>query len=352
MSGKALVVGVTGAVALRLVERLLSDGWRVIGLCRYPPDPSPFVGVEFVRADLLDAADCARALRSRPDVTHVFYTARAKHGETGTESIPENVAMLAATLDALLPVARSLRHVHLVEGGKWYGLHLGPMLHVPAHEDDPRPATPNFYHAQEDLLRERQRGARWTWSASRPNILSDFVPGRARNLPPVIGAYAAVLRELGQPLHFPGSIARWQAMMEVTDATLLADAIAFVATQPRAANRAYNVSNGDVLTWARLWPRIAESFGMRVGDVGSSSFVASMGDQEPVWQRVVQRYGLVPSRLADVAAFAYGDFVFGLGHDLASSTARLRQAGFATTLDSEAMMLRQLASYRAAKILP
>lgn len=350
MIGKALVVGATGAVALRLVERLLTEGWTVVGLCRTPPTTSPSTQLAYVQADLYDAADCVRALAGHADVTHVVYTARAKHGETGTESIPENAAMLAATLDAVLSTARDLAHVHLVEGGKWYGLHLGPYP-TPAYEDE-RPATPNFYHAQEDLLRERQRGQPWTWSASRPNILCDFVPGRARNLTSVLGAWAAILRELGEPLHFPGSPARWHALMEATDGTLLANAIAFVSTHPAAANRAYNVTNGDVFRWERVWPRIAAHFGMRCGDVRPASLEASMRDMEPAWQRVVQRHALRPSRLADVAAFAFGDFVFRLDHDMMSSTTRIRQAGFHEVVDSEAMFLRQLAQYREARILP
>lgn len=347
----ALVVGATGASAYRLVEHLLADGWSVVGVCRQPPAVSPSPRLSFRRADLFDAANCAQALRDCVDVTHVFYTARAKHGESGTESIPENVAMLASALDAIVPVARALEHVHLVEGGKWYGLHLGAVP-IPMREDGPRPAEPNFYHAQEDLLRERQRGQRWTWSASRPNIFCDFVPGRARNLPTVLGTYAAVLRELGAPLDFPGSERRWNAVMEVTDCTLHARAMHFMATDPRVANEAFNVANGDAFRWRDVWPRIAAHYGMRVGAVRRTSMAAFMRDQEDVWQAVVQRHALAPSNLADLAAFAYGDFVLGLDHDILSSTAKLHAAGFTETLDSPAMLLRQLAQYRDARILP
>lgn len=336
---------------MRLVERLLAHGWGVVGLCRHPPVASPASRLTYVKADLFDAADCANALRDYAHVTHVFYTARAKHGESGTESIPENAAMLTATLDAVLPAARDLRHVHLVEGGKWYGLHLGPFA-TPAREDDPRPAMPNFYHAQEDLLRARQQHEPWTWSASRPNILCDFAPGRARNLTSVLGAYAAILEELGMPLHFPGNAARWHALMEATDATLLADALCFIATDPRAANRAFNVSNGDVFRWEHAWPRLAAHFGMQPGDVRPMSLEAFMQDKEPVWQSVVRRRGLKPSRLDQVAAWAFGDFVFRMDYDLMLATTRLRQAGFHEVLDTEDMLLRQLAQYREAKILP
>ena len=54
----------------------------------------------------------------------------------------------------------SLKHVHLVEGGKWYGLHIGQML-SPTRESDPRHMPPNFYYDQQDLLvlfRHRQHG--------------------------------------------------------------------------------------------------------------------------------------------------------------------------------------------------
>ena len=351
MSSTALVVGATGAVALRLVERLLDQGWAVVGLCRHPPAASPSSRLTYRQADLFDAADCTAALRDCADVTHVFYTARATHGESGTESIPENVAMLDATLDAVLPAARDLRHVHLVEGGKWYGLQLGPFA-TPAREDDPRPATPNFYHAQEDLLRARQRHEAWTWTASRPNILCDFAPGRARNLTSVLGAYAAVLDEMGMPLHFPGNPARWHALMEATDATLLSGAIHFIATDPRAANQAFNISNGDVFRWEHAWPRLAAHFGMRPGEVRPVNLEAFMRDKEPVWQRVVQRHHLVPSRLDDVAAWAFGDFVFRLDYDIMSSTTKLRHAGFPEVVDSEDMFLRQLVRYRNARLLP
>lgn len=352
MKRTALVVGATGAAAKRLVERLLADpDWSVIGLCRYPPARSGSARLTFLRADLMDPHDCARALRGCDGITHVFYTARAKHGESGSESIDENLAMLRNALDAILPVARRLDHVHLVEGGKWYGLHLGPYA-TPAREDDPRVDGSNFYYAQEDLLKERQREAPWSWSASRPNVICDFAPGRARNLPSVLGAYAAVLRELAMPLHFPGNATRWHALMEVTDAVHYANATAFIATDPRAANRAFNVSNGDLFRWERLWPRIAEHFGMPVGDVRPVSLQAHMRDKEPAWQRVVRRYGLLPSRLDDVAAWAFGDFVFGLDYDVVSSTTRLREAGFHDVVDSEAMFIRHLVQYRAARVLP
>ena len=348
----AVVAGATGASAKRLVEVLLADpDWTVLGLCRHPPATPASARLAYVCADFADAAGTAAALRGCADVTHVFYTARAAHGEGGIESVDENTALFANLLDAVLPVARGLEHVHLVEGGKYYGLHLGPYP-TPAGEDDPRPAVPNFYYDQEDLLRARQFGQRWTWSASRPNVLCDFAPERARNLVPLIGAYAAVLAELGEPLHFPGRPGCWEALTEVTDATHFARAVAFLATRPAAANRAYNLTNGDLFRWQRLWPRLARHFGMAMGDVRPALLTELMADKDPVWQKVVARHRLAPSHLADVAVWGLGDFLFRQEYDVVSSLTRLRQTGFAGAVDTEAMFIAHLNCYRAARILP
>jgi len=161
MSQTTLIAGATGATAKRLVELLIGAGSTVIGVSRNPPAGQG--RLSFVRADLLDPDDSARALRRCRSVTHVFYTGRAKHGEGGIESVAENTAMFRNTLDAIEPAAPDLAHVHLVQGGKYYGAHLGPFP-TPAREDDPRHMLPNFYYDQQDLLAERQRGRRWTWS--------------------------------------------------------------------------------------------------------------------------------------------------------------------------------------------
>ena len=203
MRKTALIAGATGATAKRLVEVLLADpDWSVVGVSRNPPASAE--RLTYIAADLLDPALSKRALAECSGVTHVFYTARAKFGEGGVESVEDNAAMLRNVLDAIEPAARGLAHVHLVEGGKYYGQHLGPYP-TPTREDDPRHMPPNFYYDQQDLLVERQRGKSWTWSASRPNLICDFAPDRARNLVSLIGAYAAHLRGARRAVRLSGT---------------------------------------------------------------------------------------------------------------------------------------------------
>ena len=246
--------------------------------------------------------------------------------------------MLRNVLDAVEAAAPGLEHVHLVEGTKWYGMHIGSMQ-TPAREDDERHMPPNFYYDQEDLLRERQPGRRWTWSASRPNFIYDFAPERPRNLVSTIGAWAAILKELGLPLDFPGRPGNFTALCELTDATQLARAMAWMATAPAARNQAYNVTDGGLIRWRRFWPRLAEHFGMKVGEARPLTLGQWMNDKGPVWDRIVAKHGLEPTRMDDVALWPFADFLWGREQDVISSVLKLRQHGFHDTVDSEEQIL-------------
>ena len=104
------------------------------------------------------------------EATHVFYCALQARPTWAEHNAP-NLAMLVNAVDAIDAASSRLQHVHLAEGTKFYGTHLGP-FRTPAREDDPPHMLPNFYFDQEMWLRERQRGASWSWSALRPQTCS------------------------------------------------------------------------------------------------------------------------------------------------------------------------------------
>jgi nucleoside-diphosphate-sugar epimerase len=351
MPKTALIAGAGGAASKRLIETLTADpDWTVLALARTPRPPAE--RLTWISADLFDAEACRRALAAHRGITHVFYTSRARHGETGVESIPDNVAMLANVLDAVEPVAAALEHVHIVEGTKWYGMHLGPFRTPAPEELDISHLPDNFYYAQQRMVAERQRGKSWAWSASRPTFIYDFAPERARNAITVIGAYAAICRQLGQPLDFLGTEAAFAAKRDLTDASVLAHAMTFIATTPACRNEAFNVANGDVVSWGELWPAIAAHFNMKAGEVKPLRFTDWVRDKDPVWEAVIRRHNLVPTKLDEVADWAFADFHWSQGYDVVSDPAKLRAAGFIETLDSRAMLLSHLTRYREARILP
>lgn len=342
-----LIVGATGAAASRILEQgRAMPGSTVVGLSRNRPDHSG----PWLTADLNSGSGLTEALATRPDITHIVYASRAPHGETGVEDVPGNLRMLRNLVDAVEASLPRLAHIHLVHGGKWYGLHIGP-YRTPAREDDPRHMPPNFYYDQQDFIAVRQEGKAWVWSASRPNFVLDVAPGRARNMVSTLGAYAAICRELRVPFDFPGKPGAWGALHEVTDAKLLAEGVLWMLGEPRCANRAFNLTNGDCFRWCDLWPFLAEQFGLRAGGVRSMSMAHWMADKETVWEAIRQRHGLALP-LDQVASWSFADFFFGMDYDVLASMTAARAAGFTGFVDSWAMFARQIAGYRAAGILP
>jgi hypothetical protein len=138
----------------------------------------------------------------------------------------------------------------------------------------------------------------------------------------------------------------------VTDADLLAKAMLFCATDERAVNAVFNITNGDFFRWQNLWPRFAEFYGMPMGDVQTIPLQAFMADKEPVWRRIVERHGLRPTPYQDIAAWPFADYVFGCDWDVMSDTLKIREAGFDQYVRSDAMFLRLFRQFRELKALP
>lgn len=347
----ALIAGATGVVGRRLAQHLAAQpGWRAIGLARRVPS-EPARGYELRPVDLSDPRAVHALAPGLAGVTHLFYCARYSHSKAEPEPIDLNRDMLRHLVEALEAFSRDLRHVHIVQGSKYYGSELGPYK-TPAKESDPRVLVDNWYYAQQDWLCERARGKAWTYSVSRPHGVCDHDIAIARSMARVIGVYAAISKALGLPLCFPGSDAGYRAMYQCTDAGLLARAIVWMATQPRCAGEAFNVTNGDYMRWMNLWPRFAADFGMALGPVRSVRLAQAMPDKAPVWSRIVAEHGLVPTPYSETALWSYGDFIFNAGYDIMSDTSKLRRFGFWETADTGAMFERLFAHLRGARIIP
>jgi hypothetical protein len=176
------------------------------------------------------------------------------------------------------------------------------------------------------------------------------------NLVPVIGAYAALERERGRPLSFPGGP---PGVHEAVDARLLARALAWAADAPAARGEIFNVTNGDVYSWRDVWPTIAAVFDMDVGEPQPQLLAETMPTRADEWAALVDRYALRSPR--DLGAFvggslAYADILFGsLGRRQVPallSTVKLRQAGFADCIDTEDMLSEWLTRFQRRQLLP
>jgi nucleoside-diphosphate-sugar epimerase len=347
----AVVVGAQGVIGRYIVEKLATlPGWQVVGLSRRRGVDGP--RVRHLQVDLLDPAAAAAKLQALADTTHVFFAA-FQPGAGPAADYAKNVAanrdLLVNSVSALDRASKQLERVMLVTGTKYYGSHLGAFK-TPAREDDPRHAGANYYFDQVDWLTGFQRGKRWHWTELRPQTLCGFAPGTAMSIVPVIALYAAIRKELGLPLAFPGKA--WRTLYQVTESAHFAEAAAWAATEPRCANQAYNITNGDYFRWQHAWPKIAAAFDMPVGEPQPHSLVQFMADKAPLWDAMVKKHGLTPYRFDEIVAWPFGDYVFNCDWDVMSNVTKSRLHGFHAAVDSEEMFVRLLGRFRAERIVP
>jgi nucleoside-diphosphate-sugar epimerase len=363
---KMLVAGASGLIGLATVRHFAAlDGWEVAGVSRRVPAGAG--GATVVPLDLTDLAACRSFAAAHPDVTHLAYAALFElpglmPGWFDEDAIERNTLMLRNLCAALAESAPGLRHVSLMHGTKAYGVHTGiavtPEM-VPLRERLPRIPHRNFYFTQEEYLRREHRD--WELTVFRPTVVYGQAAGNNMNpLLPVL-AYAAVLRERGEPLYRPWPAEGPWRLSEAVDADLVAQAVAWAATSDAARGETFNLTNGDVFTWDGVWPAIAGALGMKPGGHRPVSFVRDVRGWAGEWAAIVDRYDLAAPRELD-AFTGYNSLVYAdqivagarrsAAVPLLNSTVKARLAGFGACADTEDMFRRQIAGLQRARMIP
>lgn len=357
--GHVLVAGATGLVGRAAMEHFARRGYRVTAVSRRrPPDT---YGADFISVDLDDRDACAEVFGGLHDVTQLVFAALYEQpdlvaGWTDDEHIQKNGRMLRNLLEPLDGASDRLANVVLLQGPKAYGVHVRP-IPVGSREDrDELRDLPNFYWEQEDYLRAKQPGRPWGWTVFRPGLVVGHAVGSPMNIVAALGIYGSVLRDAGEPLHFPGGLT---PVIEATDTDLMASAFEWAATSPEARNQVFNITNGDVFTMRAMWPVIAECLGMEAGDDVPLLLSEAMPQRAEAWERVRQRHGLAAPDLASFAgqSFQFADFCLAHGVDTVlepalMSTVKLRRSGFCDVLATDDMFRTWFDRYQRAGLLP
>lgn len=361
-SKKLLLVGASGVVGQAILNHFgtLND-WQVLAVGRRLP--ANCSEENFLRLDLLDRAACATALSALTDITHIIYAAVYEkpgalvEGWRDPDQMAKNDAMLKNLIEGIEQGPSPVEHITLFQGSKAYGSHIEKQVPIPARERSPRHNHANFYWLQEDYIKERQPRSSWSYTILRPRIVFGDALGSNMNPIAAIGVYAAILRHNDQPLHYPGGLPR---INQATDADLIAQACAWAAEATTSRNETFNIDNGDVFVWQNVWPVIAESLSMEVGQAVPCLLDGLLETGAETWKAVVDQYGL--SAPGDIKAFvgqslSYTDFQMGTGkkealNPVLLSTIKIRQAGFHACIDTEDMFRKWFTRYRTQKLLP
>jgi len=353
-----LVAGASGLVGTAAVERFLAEGAEVIAVSRRRPEVNSTRPFRHFALDLTDAEACKAVTDALRDVTHVVFAAVYEMpglvpGWTDPHQMSVNETMLRNVLDVLQ--GSTLCHLSLLQGTKAYGAHLHP-IRVPAREHEPRDPHANFYWIHEDLVRERSQAEGWAFTIWRPQLIVGPNHGVVMNIPPVIGAYAAIRRAEGLPFSFPGG-ASW--VWEAVDTRLLAEAMSWAAEAPTAANETFNITNGEVFEFRDMWPAFATTLGVEIGPDTPMSLAEYLPARAAVWDSVVQDHGLRPIALPELLGEShhYADMCFAHAAEATPvptylSTIKLRQAGFNSACNTEESFCHWLRVLMDRRILP
>ncbi|MBE5319681.1 SDR family oxidoreductase [Pedobacter sp. MR2016-19] len=355
MSKIALVVGASGIAGGNLAEKLISKGWETYGLARNHNLENK--NLKSVAANLLDLHSLKQALKDvKP--THV-YIATWMRNDTEAENIRVN-SLMVRNLLAALSHHNSVKHVALVTGLKHY---LGPfeayakegfLPETPLREEHPRLELENFYYAQEDEVYAAAKRDGFTWSIHRPHTVIGKAVGNAMNMGTTLAVYASICKETGRPFIWPGSAAQWSGLSDVTDARVLAEHLIWASTTEQAQNEAFNIVNGDVFRWSRLWNRLANYFNITpVGFNGPiQSLEKEMAKDAQVWLKIAKKYNLKEKDLSRLATAWHTDLDLSRPIEVMTDMSKSRKLGFTVFQNTEESFYDLFEQLRLAKLIP
>jgi len=358
-----VVAGASGIVGRAALERFAGrEGWDVIGISRRKPVAMPG-GARHLALDLLDREASGRALGDIKADYLLFAALNERDddiraGWTDPAQIAKNEAMFVNILDSLSKTG-ALRHVGIVHGGKAYGVHIpGAKFPIPLYEDQPRYPADNFYHRQEDYVRRVQPGSPWNWTILRACHTYGIAVGGNMDAFLVLVVFAALCREAGQELPMPEG---HSAITEPTDADLIAEALEWSLSEPKARNEIFNINNGDLCADYDIFPIVAREVGVKLGAPRRYKFNAEFDKLAHLWPGMVRKYGLqVPEDLGtllgnsrQVADKWSRDWPpENLLRSGVEATIKIRQAGFHSCMDSRVMLAKYVRRMQELKMVP
>ncbi|KAI4601176.1 hypothetical protein KJ359_012364 [Pestalotiopsis sp. 9143b] len=394
----AIVTGATGILGREIVRELCSrpDEWSKIYTLSRSKKEDFGSRAQHVHVDLSAAAeDIAQELKDIK-ADYVFFAAYLQM-DSDEENTRVNGDMLAAFCKALEinGHASCVKRFVLVCGAKQYGVALGRPK-IPLIEDDPwmpEPSfPPNFYYRQQHILHDFAKENGVEWNVTYPSEVLGFAKGNLMNFASAAALYAAVSKEMGTELVFPGSEDFYQKATVFTDAGLHARFCRWVALEPKAANEAFNVVNGDVESWMNLWPRMAKYFGLTVpadqflrptplaserplvpnppisvhadaiGMKGHTpqSYVrnrinlvkwSQQQNVQAAWKRLSEREG-IDSTAFEKASWAFADFAWGRDYNSVLSMSKARKLGWTGYYDTWENLVNVLDTLKVRKAIP
>jgi len=121
-----------------------------------------------------------------------------------------------------------------------------------------------------------------------------------------------------------------------------------------AANQALNTVNGDVFRWRRMWDVIATDLGVATGPYPghARSLAEEMIGEDERWDAIVERHGLKPTKLTELASWWHTDGDLGREVQTFADMTKSRSLGFYGFRNTRRTFLGLFDRLRAERIIP
>jgi len=114
-----------------------------------------------------------------------------------------------------------------------------------------------------------------------------------------------------------------------------------------------------VFSWRDMWPAIAQTLDVALGEDEPLSVAEYVRQREDLWQGILARHNLVPNTLKQIvgeshhyADLCFGSDAHGAPPPIFVSTVKIHQAGFNQTYNSEESFCYWLRDLRSRRIIP
>jgi nucleoside-diphosphate-sugar epimerase len=230
----------------------------------------------------------------------------------------------------------------------------GNLPATPFREDQPRLDLKNFYYAQEDEVFAAAGRDGFHWSIHRPHTMIGYAIGNAMNMGVTLAVYASICRETGRPFLFPGSSVQWTSLTDMTDARLLARHLEWAATSSIAYNEAFNVVNGDVFRWSRMWQRLASWFGLHPAPLPErrTPLEEQLATSAPAWSEIARKYELLEPDLNALISAWHTDADLGRPIEVVTDMSKSRKLGFLDYQATDESFFDLFARLRSTRLIP
>ena len=394
----ALVVGASGVAGSALVTQLVEKQWNVVALSRRQPEGSSN-GITYLQADLLDKNNLVQQLKEQR-ISHVFYAAHKKEGllkathpinvqrlrqqiifagkflpvlkripgamsayyaftakEAGAfDKSKANLAMFQNLIEALIENGAPLKHVSVITGAKYYGMHLGhelyPNYQIPFDEDlTPRVPGPNWYYDVEDYLSANKMG--FSWSIFRPSFIIGAANDSPFNFGTALAVYFVIQKLKNEPVTFWGDPEASQCTWELSPAKQLAQMMMWSSKEEKAHGQAFNCTTGESFTWEHLWPTLAQKRGLAF-ETSSHRFSMKkyVDENAALWTEVVHEHQLRNIALSDLISWEFIDKSMAINWDVSFNMNKAIQMGFTDFEPVDDVFLNLFRQLEDMKIIP